>query len=308
MILITGATGLTGSAVVRAFARRGVGVRALVRDPFRPRAWGDAREVEVVEGDLLVPGTLPAALDGVGTVVLISGADDRMAEAQINLVDAAVAAGVRRVVKVSGMGADPASPFRFLRLHAEIEGHLRTSGLGWTLLRPSQFMQVYYREVPTMLADGTLAQPLGTARLAPVDVEDVAEAVHAIVTGEGHEGEVHDLTGPEALTMDEVCEVLTSVVGRPIRYVDIDPEVKRRRLVDGGIPPRFADDLGDLFRLRREGGPESRVQVEAFARLGIRPTPFAAFARRSAAVLRGETAPGRLWASGWHGADAGAVG
>jgi len=306
MFLITGATGLTGSAVVRAFARGGLPVRALVRDPGRTRAWGAAPGVRTVRADLLVPDTLPAALDGVDTVVLISGADDRMAEAQGNLIDAAVASGVRRVVKVSGMGADPESPFRFLRLHAEAEEHLRTSGLGWTVLRPSQFMQVYYREVPTMLADGTLAQPLGNARLAPIDVEDIAEVVHATATGEGHEGEVHEMTGPQALTMAEVCEVLTSVVGRPVRYVDIDPEEKRRRLVAGGIPPRFADDLGDLFRLRREGGPESRVSIGVFARLGIRPTPFAEFARRSAAVLRGATAPDRLWASGWHGADGGA--
>lgn len=300
MILITGTTGLTGSAVVRAFVRHGRPARAMVRDVGKARAWGGGDGIEAVAADLLVPETLGPALDGVETVVLISGADDAMVRAQCTLIDAAAAAGVRHVVKVSGLGAEPDSPFRYGRYHRQVEEHLRASGVAWTLLRPSQFMQVYYREVRTMLADGTFAVPLGRTRLAPVDVEDVAEVAYLAATAPGHESAVHTLTGPEALTMDEVCDILTAVVGAPIRYVDIAPEEKHRRLVAAGLPERFAADLDDLFRLRREGGPESHVDVAAFARLGLRPTPFAEFAERSAAVFRGEATPERLWAAGWQ--------
>jgi uncharacterized protein YbjT (DUF2867 family) len=304
MILVTGSTGLTGSAVVREFVRRSRPVRALVRNRPGRRAWTAAPGVETVEADLLVPGTLAAALDGIDTVVLISSADDRMVEAQGNLIDAAVASGVDHIVKVSGMGLDPVSPFRFGRHHAQIEHHLRGVGVDWTMLRPSQFMQVYYREVPTMSADGTLAQPLGDTRLAPVDVEDVAKIAYATATGGGHASKAYDMTGPDALTMTEICRLLTGVVGRPIRYVDIAPEEKRRQLVGAGVAPRFVDDLDDLFRLRREGGPESRVDIEVFEQFSLRPTSFAEFARRSATIFRGSSTPGQLWASGWHTADA----
>jgi uncharacterized protein YbjT (DUF2867 family) len=307
MILITGATGLTGSAVVREFVRQGRPARALVRDPDKAGAMTAAPGIDLVQADLLVPGTLTAALDGIDTVVLISSADDRMVEAQGNLIDAASAAGVNHIVKVSGLGADLNSPFRFGRYHAQVEHHLQAAGVGWTLLRPSQFMQVYYREVPTLLADGTFAQPLGDTRLAAVDVEDVAKVTYATATG-GHTSKVYEMTGPEAPTMTEICEVLSSVVGRPIRYVDIAPEEKRRRLLDAGIPPRFADDLDDLFRLRRDGGPESHVNVEVFEQFNIRPTSFAEFAERSAAVFRGTSTPDKLWASGWQNADTGAIG
>jgi uncharacterized protein YbjT (DUF2867 family) len=293
--------------VVREFVRQGRPARALVRSPDKARAITAAPGIEAVQADLLVPGTLTAVLDGIDIVVLISSADDRMVEAQCNLIDAAVTAGVDHIVKVSGLGPDLNSPFRFGRYHAQIEQHLQAAGVDWTLLRPSQFMQVYYREVSTLLGDGTFAQPLGDTRLAPVDVDDVAKVTYATATG-GHKSRVYQMTGPEALTMTEICEVLSSVVGRPIRYVDIAPEEKRQRLIDAGIPPRFADDLDDLFRLRRDGGPESQVNIETFEQFNIRPTSFAEFAERSAAVFRGTSTPDKLWASGWDNPDTGAGG
>ena len=304
MILITGSTGLTGSAVVREFARNGHAARALIRNPAKTRLWGNAPGIDAVVGDLLVPGTLAPALDGIDTVVLISSADYDMVDAQGNLIDAAVAAGVERIVKISGLGPDLDSEFRFARYHAQVEQHLQHAPVRWTLLRPSQFMQVYYREVPTMLADGTLAQPLGESRLAPIDIEDVAAITHRTATEDGHECAIYEMTGPEALSMTEVCAILSEVVGREIRYVDVSPEEKRERLVAAGIAAHFADDLDALFRLRREGGPESRVHTEIFDELGIRPTPFAEFARRSREIFLGSSPADQLWASGWQEAQA----
>lgn len=300
MILITGSTGLTGSAVVREFARRGHPARALIRNPAKIRLWADTSGIEAVHADLLVPSTLAPALDGIDTVVLISSADNQMVEAQGNLIDAAVAGGVTRIVKISGLGADLNSSFRFLRYHAQVEDHLRGSGLFWTLLRPSQFMPVYYREVATMLAEGTFAQPLGSARLAPIDIDDLAKITYATATDNGHNSMTYEMTGPEALTMTEVCTILSEVVGQPIRYVDLAPEKQRQRLIDAGIAPRFVDDLDALFRLRREGGPESQVHTEVYEKLDIHPTTFAEFAKRSAEVFRGTSTPDQLWASGWQ--------
>src|SRR5262249_22466119 len=115
---------------------------------------------------------------------------------QCTFVDAAKKAGVQHIVKFSGkesgVGFD-AKRFRFTRMHEEIETYLEGSGLAWTHLRPSQFMQVYLREAPSIVSRGALALPLDDARLAPVDLEDVAKVAFAILTEGGHEGRNYEM-------------------------------------------------------------------------------------------------------------------
>src|SRR5262245_49634046 len=151
MILVTGATGLNGSAVIREFMRQNHEVRALVRDRAKARALNSANRVDFVEGDMLRRETLSAALEGVDRVLLISTANPQMLEAQCGLIDARKEAGVEHVIKFSGkessVGFDP-TKFRFTAMHEQIERYLEGSGMGWTHLRPSQFMQVYLREAP----------------------------------------------------------------------------------------------------------------------------------------------------------------
>jgi uncharacterized protein YbjT (DUF2867 family) len=297
MILVTGATGLNGSAAIREFVRRREPVRALVRSAAKAASGGVPANVEVVEGDMLRPETLGAALDGVDRVLMISTADARLAETQRSFIDAAKRADVRRIVKFSGRGASLETPFRFNRMHAEVERYLEESGLEWTHLRPSQFMQVYFREAPTIASEGVVYLPLEDARVAPVDVEDIAEVGFALLHGDGHEGKAYEMSGPEALAMDEVAERLARVLGKPIRYVNVAPDEKRRTLLSAGIPPAFADAMDELFRERRKGA-ESTVNLSTHETLGVRPTTFEEFARRNAAVFPGQTVPSHLWSSG----------
>jgi uncharacterized protein YbjT (DUF2867 family) len=296
MILVTGATGLTGSAVIGACVAQGLPVRALVRD--RAKAAGFPAGVEVVTGDLLDPP--PGVFDDVERALLISSADERLVETQQTFIGAAKRAGVRHVVKMSGRGCHGDSGFRFARMHAEIERYLASSGLAWSVLRPSQFMPVYFREVPSIRRDGVLNLPMGDAKLAPVDVGDIARVAVALLRGEGEEGGRYDMTGPEALTMTEIAERIAEVVGRPVRYVDADPAGKREELLAAGIPVFFADAMDELFAERRTGADESRVDLGTHERFGVRPTTFAEFTHRHAAVFRGEAPPSHLWASGWQ--------
>jgi uncharacterized protein YbjT (DUF2867 family) len=288
MILVTGAAGLSGSAVVREFARQGAPVRALVRSRARARALEAFPTVEIVEGDLARPETLRAALDGVDRALLISTADPQMVETQCAFIDTAKRAGVRHVVKFSGRGASTDSRFRFVRMHAEIERHLERAGLAWTHLRPGQFMPVYFREVRTIVAHDTIALPLADARLAPVDMDDIARVAFALLSGAGHEGRVYEMTGPEALTMTEIAAHISRAIGRTLRYVDVTPAEARRAWLAAGMPPAFVDALDELFGERRRG-VESRVCLDAHEAFGIRPTTFAEFALRNAAVFRGAT-------------------
>jgi uncharacterized protein YbjT (DUF2867 family) len=303
MILVTGATGLNGSTAIREFVRRREPVRALVRSAAKAASGGAPANVEVVEGDMLRPETLGDALDGVDRVLMISTADAQLAETQLSFIDAAKQADVRHIVKFSGRGASLKTPFRFNRMHAEVERYLEQSGLEWTHLRPSQFMQVCFREAPTIASEGVFYLPLQDARLAPVDVEDIAKAAFALLHGHGHEGKAYEMTGPEALTMDEVAERLSTVLGKPIRYVNVAPDEKRRTLLSAGIPPAFADAMDELFRERRKGA-ESTVNLSTHETLRVRPTTFEEFARGNAAVFRGQTAPSHLWSSEPHKAAA----
>jgi uncharacterized protein YbjT (DUF2867 family) len=155
-------------------------VRALVRDPAKAEAFGIPGTVEVAEGDMLKPTTLDGALDGVERALMISGPDGHMLETQCTFVDAAKRAGVRDIIKLSGMGCWDDATFRFARMHAEVERYLEGPGVAWTHLRPSTFMQTFLLEVPTILHDGTMNLPMADAKLSPVDVDDIAQVAVAL--------------------------------------------------------------------------------------------------------------------------------
>ena len=289
MILVTGATGRPGSEVVREFARRGEPIRALVRTPAKAAMFDDLPTVEIVEGDMLWPHTLGEAFDGVDRVLMISNAGPQMLETQCTFIDAATAAGIAHIVKFSGKestdGFDT-TMFRSARSHDQIERYLVASGAAWTLLKPSQFMQVYFEEVPTIVAHGEIRLPLGDTTLAPVDLQDVAKVAHAVLTTSGHAGETYVMTGPEALTMAQVAERISEAVEATVRYVDVDPEDKRREWLAAGYPPERANAFLQLFE-ERHRRRQSSVNLRTHELFGIEPTTFRDFAIRNADVFSG---------------------
>jgi uncharacterized protein YbjT (DUF2867 family) len=288
-ILVTGASGLAGAAVLREFVRNRHPVRALVRNRAKARAFAAFPTVEVVEGDMSHPATLDDALSGVDRVLLISSADQQMVERQSAFIDAAKGADVRHIVKFSGLSAaDVDTPFVFGSMHADIERYLEGSGLAWTHLRPSQFMTEYLREVPTILAQGALLLPLGDARLAPVDVADIATAAVALLTTPGHEGRIYAMSGPEALGMAEIAEQISAAIGRAVRYVPITRDQRTQALLAAGVPAYSVEALDAQAGERRKGA-EATVHPETHTALGITPTLFADFARRHAGAFLGES-------------------
>lgn len=243
--------------------------------------------VEVADGDMARPETLTAAFDGVDRALLISSSDPMMEEVQTAFIDAAAKAGVSHVVKLSGIIPGVDSPFRFARMHAEIELHLEASGMAFTHLQAGEFMHSYFRQVPSIVNKGALFLPMGDARIASIDIGDIAEVATDVLTGTGHEGQSYPLTGPEALTMTEVTVKLSTATGMPIRYVDVAPEDAKAAQLAAGVPAYLVDALGELFAERRQGG-EATVSPVIESVFGRRPTSFDDFARRHAAVFRGE--------------------
>ncbi|MEW9534044.1 SDR family oxidoreductase [Microbispora sp. NPDC049125] len=291
MILVTGATGLAGSAIIREFARQNAPVRALFRSPDKARPLHGLAGVELVEGDMLRAESLRTALRGVDRVLMISSADKRMAETQYAFIDAAKAAGVPYIVKLSGkesgIGFDPYK-FQGTREHVEIERHLEASGLAWTHLRPSQFMHRYLPGALTGVdaARRELRLPIGDIQLSPVDVEDIAKVAVALMRSDGHEGMAYDMTGPEALTMKEVVEHISQATGTTFTYVPVSLEDKLREFRDLGVPEALAGIIKDQLA-ERSRHPESYVRTEIHDAFGIRPTSFAEFAQRHAKAFLG---------------------
>jgi len=287
MILVTGATGLNGSELIRRLSARGVPVRGLVRNLAKAEALAALPNVEIVQGDLAQLETLSGPLQGVERAMLISSSDPAMLDVQSNFIEAARKAGVQHIIKLSGIMPERDSPFRFARMHGEIEKRLEESGMAFTHLRAGEFFTAYFRQVRPILANGAITLPMEDARIASIDIGDIAEVAATILTTSGHENKIYPLTGSEALTMTEVAEKLSTATGKPVRYINLSPEEARNMNLTNGMPPYMADALYELFAERRKG-KESQVSNIIPTVFGWQPTRFDEFAKRNAAIFRGE--------------------
>jgi uncharacterized protein YbjT (DUF2867 family) len=285
MILLTGATGTAGSFIASEFVEQRIPVRILVRDKTKVTRLTKIPTVEIVEGDMSVPSSLGRALDGVERVLMISAPVMDMGETQNKFIDASKVAGVRHVIKFSGLDARPDTTFPFGIMHLEIEKYLEASGLAWTQLRPTGFMQEYLREAPSIVQDGALYLPLGDTRLNPVDVRDVAKVGFLLLRDGGHQGERIAVTGPEALTMADIAERISRATGRTVRYVPISAEQRRQALIAHGVPAPIADALNTQVKERLKGGIESQVDLSTHRSFNVEPTTFLDFARANAAAF-----------------------
>lgn len=252
MILVTGPTGTVGRALLPHLLDHDVAVRALAHSPAS-RERLEAIGVEVADGDLDQPDTVEAAMQGCDHAFVVSPPHPDQVAREQAVVDAAGRAGVDHVVALSVMGASGSSPTAFARWHAEIDDHLMASGLSWTVLRTSGFMQAHLLPVGTVAADGTWYGMTGDGTSAYVDIDDIASVATAVLTTPGHAGHIYELTGPASLTLPDAARVLAEVLGRPVRYVDLPAEQFRANLTGAGLPDWLADAVVALYQTIRNG-------------------------------------------------------
>jgi NAD(P)H dehydrogenase (quinone) len=215
LIAVTGATGVVGGRVARRLADLGVAQRLVVRDPARSPELPGA---EVRAASAYGAGEdMRAALAGVATLFLVPAHEsaDRVMQHR-TAVDAAVAAGVQRIVYLSFLGAAPDATFTLARDHWATEEHIRAAGVPFTFPRMGPYMDF----VPLMAgSDGVIRGPAGEGRCAWVARDDVADVAAAVLAADGeHDGQIYDLTGPEAHTLTWAAEQLSAVSGRDIRF------------------------------------------------------------------------------------------
>lgn len=282
-ILVTGATGSNGKEILSVLAARGVPVRAMVRDKSRAASLAGPG-VELVEGDFDAPDSLRAALQGMERAFLLSPSSERAEAQQLAFVEAATQSGVQHLVKLSQLHADETSPVRFLRYHAHVEAAIRASGMSYTFLRPNLFMQALLAFAPSIKEKSAIFAPIGNAKVSLVDVRDIAAVAAAALTQEGHEGKTYDLTGPQALSHEEIAGELSGVVGRKISFVDVPPQAMREALSGFKIPAWQADGLiEDYAHYAR--GEAATIAPGVQDATGQTPRSFETFARDYAALL-----------------------
>lgn len=286
MLLVTGATGTTGSDIVKQLAQAGAkGVRVMVRSPAKASAF-EQHGFEIVQGDFDNRESLDAALAGVERALMLPPPDPQMVERQSNFIKAARRAGTSHVVKLSAIGADASAAGGFSRWHGESEEELKASGLRWTMLRPNFFMQNLLGSAQTISGQGVFYQPVGDAVASFVDARDIAAVAAGVLLEEGHEGKTYTITGPEALSFHEVADKLSEATGKKVTYVNLSPEDFRKGLLGAGLPEWLADALGMLNAMLAAGKAAAVTRVvEEVAKK--EPITFDRFARDYAQAFRG---------------------
>lgn len=249
MIVVTGASGQIGRALVEQLDRWGAPRRAFVRQHRHGTELGG----DYVVGDLDDPDSIRCALVPGARLLMNGSLGPEFVTQQRRLVDLAAEVGVAHVVKVSVRGATPGGLLG-LGMHGEVETHLRNSGLAWSILQPVGFMQNLLTEV-TFDGDGQgrFHGSYGPGRVGYIDARDVAAVAAALLTRPVGENETLVLTGSEAPTHEEIGEVLTRILGRPVRYVDLAVPAMAERLRSAGVPAAAANDLTTLMRLVGDG-------------------------------------------------------
>ena len=266
MILISGATGGIGGEVCRLLKAAGTPFRAMARKQEQVDAF--ARQgIDGVLGDFDRPETLAGAMQGCDTMFLITPPTPNQFAQETAAIDAAKRAGIGRIVKISASDGNVRSPVPWARTHALIDHHLRAAGIGWTILKPTAFMQnfLWFKDP---IARGFLPQVTGTGSVSWVDTRDVARVAATVLTQDGHDSATYFLTGPETLDMKEAAKRLSAAVGHKVRYLDLPTPLFRAilrltgnsRWMATGLVVQFADvvaghhDIDPTFEIERLTG------------------------------------------------------
>jgi len=239
-ILVIGGTGNVGSHVVERLRQAGARVRALARRPLRANP---ASDVEAIAGDLTVPESLDAALEGVAAVFLVWTAPPDTAAAVVERI----ATRAPRIVLLSSPHQTPhpffQQPNPLARFHAELDRLVMSAGVAGTILRPGMFASNTVGWWAEAIRAGDVVRwPHGQAETAPIDERDIAAVAAQALLEEGHAGKSYVLTGPESLSQVQQVEAVGEALGRPLRFEELSPDAFRQAMA-GRWPERAVEML-----------------------------------------------------------------
>lgn len=284
MICITGAGGTVGREVVKQLE--------LAKVPFRVAYFSKekveaalAKGIDAVIIDYNQPETLRTAFQGCDKLFLLGPNALNQMQLELNAVEAAKAVGVQHIVKQSVMGAEDEA-FSLALLHRPVEKAIESSGMAWTFLRASSFMQnVVTFMSETIRAESAFYSASGEAKIAHVDVRDIAAVAVKALTEPTHAGQAYTLTGPEAITYDDLAQELSALLGRSISHISLPPEDLKHGMLAEGMPEAIADRMLDLERYYREG-QANHITNDIKQVTGHEPRRFAQYLRDYASSLQ----------------------
>lgn len=278
-ILVTGATGTVGrEVVIQLSIIDGVRVRAGVHSIIKGENLKRLPDVEVVEMDFKNRESLHAAFTNVDKLFLITPFSDEQVAMAKTLVDEAMTAGVKHIVRLSVIKADAAPETMLSRWHREVERYIEDSGIAHTFLRPSSFMQNYANfDAASIKRDGRFYHATGNGKISCIDVRDIAAVAVEALTGSGHEGKAYELTGPEALSNQEVADIISEATGRQVAFVDVPEDAARNSMLQQHMPEWMVDAMLELEHgYKQNRFSETTDTVEQLA--GRPPHSFRQFA------------------------------
>lgn len=227
MILLTGITGNIGGATARALLAKGVKFRALVRDLDKAKAWAD-QGVELVKGDIEDAAAVKRALAGIDRALLVMPNGEHQEPAELAFTRTAKEAGLAWLIKLSSPEAVRGTTSPIPLAHIAAEDAIMSSGMKWTFVRPSFYMQNFRGSVKSARASGKLSMPMGNGTVALTDNNDAGLFLAHILTDSNsaqHHSQCYDITGPDpVMTFHDVAKVIGEVIGQPVVYDDCDPK------------------------------------------------------------------------------------
>jgi uncharacterized protein YbjT (DUF2867 family) len=252
MILITGASGSVGKAVLQEAMRKESKVRAMYRS--KEEAAKAPSGCEAVLADYTDKQSLRKALDGVNSVYVVCSPIPQLVELESNMLDASKEAGVKHVVLNSALGAGD-YPKSFPGWHRKVEDKLKGMGLSYSILRPNGFLQnIVAYNAPSIRTQGAFYAAMGDAKVSYLDVGDIAVVAVKALEGGAHAGKTYELNGPEAISNQELAKRISRVAGRAVDYVDIPESAQREAMLGMGMPEWQVTALLELQQYYKQGG------------------------------------------------------
>jgi uncharacterized protein YbjT (DUF2867 family) len=269
MILLTGITGNNGGATANALLEKGVKFRALVRDLDKAAEWA-AKGVELVKGDLENADSITAALQGIDRAVLILPNGEDQQRLELAFIETAKQAGLPWILKLSSPAAVRGTTSPIPLAHIAAEDAMMASGMNWTFVRPSFFMQNFRSAGAT----GKLSMPMGKGTVALTDCADAGSFIAQVLTddnSEPHYGQCYDITGPDqVMTFDDVANVIGEVIGQDVEYDNCDAAAFKEAIRPFHRNDWHSDAVAYLFA-EIANGETPGIKTDTFQKMMGRP-------------------------------------
>lgn len=242
-ILVTGATGNTGTMLVPALINGGHEVRALVRDEAKAAPLREAG-AEIYVGDMDNSESLDGALEGIDKVYLCTWNGPTQKDQVSNFLAAVKRTGTKpHIIRHSAFGTEKS---RLVQHAIEAEEMIKNSGCPWTMLRPTFYMQNTMMAAPTVISDGAIYWDWADGKAGMIDLRDIVDSAVGVLTTEGHEGKSYTLTGPESISFHDVATKLGGALDKEVNYVAVPYEASKENMMKMGMPEWIVDGYCEL--------------------------------------------------------------